>query len=133
MRNRHIMFITIEHRNLEIRKHVTTSCSGPKPFYYFWVKGFDIRRETQSFYAGFFIWPLSRAAPMACKFVSPQRAPKVDCLRPVSCLNSPNFLLILHKPLRASSAWRHSHSITCFVSDYCDISEWHLRPPARLR
>ena len=33
VRNRHIMFITIEHRNLGIRKHVTTSCSGTKPFY----------------------------------------------------------------------------------------------------
>ena len=33
VRNGHIMFITIEHRNLEIRKHVTTSCSGTKPFY----------------------------------------------------------------------------------------------------
>ena len=47
--------------------------------------------------------------------------------------NSPNFLLILHKLLRASGAWRHSHSVTRFVSDYCDISEWHLRPPARAR
>ena len=36
-----------EHRNLGIRKHVTTSCSGTKPFYYFWVKSFDIsRRDT---------------------------------------------------------------------------------------
>ena len=33
VRNRHVMFITIEHRNLEIRKHVTTFCSGTKPFY----------------------------------------------------------------------------------------------------
>ena len=24
-----------EHRNLEIQKHVTTSCSGMKAFYYF--------------------------------------------------------------------------------------------------
>ena len=94
MWNRHIMFITIEHkehRNLEIRKHVTTSCSGTKPFYYFWVKGFNIRRETQSFYAGFFIWSLSRAAPMARKFISPQRAPKVERLRSESSLNSLTF------------------------------------------
>ena len=32
VRNRHIMFITIEDRNLEIRKHLT-SYSGTKPFY----------------------------------------------------------------------------------------------------
>ena len=31
--NGHRMLITIEHINLEIRKHVTTSCSGTKPFY----------------------------------------------------------------------------------------------------
>ena len=79
--------------------------------------------ETQSRYAVLFIWPQSRAAPMACKFVSPQRAPKVDRLRPVSSLNSLNFLSILHKPLRTSGAWRHSHSVTRFVSDYCNISE----------
>ena len=37
VRNRHVMFINDrtykEHRNLGIRKHVTTSCSGTKPFY----------------------------------------------------------------------------------------------------
>ena len=40
MRNVRGTFITyicntsrIEHKNLEIRKHVTTSCSGTKPFY----------------------------------------------------------------------------------------------------
>ena len=33
VRNGHIMCITIGHRNLGIRKHVTTSCSGTKPFY----------------------------------------------------------------------------------------------------
>ena len=32
VRKRHIMIITIEHRNLEIRKQVTTS-SATKPFY----------------------------------------------------------------------------------------------------
>ena len=37
VQNRHVMFINDrtykEHRNLGIRKHVTTSCSGAKPFY----------------------------------------------------------------------------------------------------
>ena len=31
--NGHRMLITIEHRNLRIQKHITTSCSGTKPFY----------------------------------------------------------------------------------------------------
>ena len=122
------MFITIEHRNLEIRKHVTTSCSGTKPFYYFWVKEFDIRRETQSFYAGFFIWPLFRAAPMARKFISPQRAPKVEPPRLASSFNSSNFLRNPPNPPCASGAWRHPHFVTRFIiSGYCDISEWNVR------
>ena len=65
-----------------------------KPFYYFWVKGFDTRRETQSCYAVLFIWPPSRAAPIGHKFVSCQRAPKVDppCLASSTQLS--NFLQI---------------------------------------
>ena len=61
--NGHRMLITIEHRNLGIRKHVTTSCSGTKPFYYLWIKGFGVRRRDTIFYAVLFIWPPSRAAP----------------------------------------------------------------------
>ena len=55
--------------------------------------------------------------------------PKSNFLVRGLVFNFPNFLSILHKPLRASGAWRHSHSVTRFVSDYCDISEWHPRPP----
>ena len=33
VRNRHVMFITTEHKEQESQKHVTTSCSGAKPFY----------------------------------------------------------------------------------------------------
>ena len=80
-----------EHRNLEIRKHVTTSCSGTKPFYQLWVKGFDTRRRDTIFNAVLVIWPPSRAAPIGCKFASRLRAPKVDRLRPVSNLNSVTF------------------------------------------
>ena len=39
--------------------------------------------------------------------------------------DSPNFLSILHKPLRTFGAWRHFHSVTRFLSDYCDTS---IRP-----
>ena len=70
----------IEHRNLEIRKHVTTSCSGTKPFYYFRVKGFDIRRRDTIFLCWLLHLPLSRAAPMACKFVSHQRVQMLNLL-----------------------------------------------------
>ena len=125
----HIYIYHIEHRNLEIRKHVTTSLFRYETFfYYFWVKGFNIRRETQSFYAGFFICPLSRAAPMARKFVSPQRAPKVEPPRSASSFNSLTFFKFPPNPPRASGAWRHPHFVTRFIiSGYCDISEWHVR------
>ena len=85
--NTHRMSITYihkEHRNLETWKTLTTSQFRYETFYYLWVKGFDIRREAQSFYAGFSICPSSRAAPVACKFVWPLRAPKVGPSRPVS-------------------------------------------------
>ena len=76
------MFITIEHiKNIGISKFENTLrlvCSGTKPSYYFWVKGFDIRRRDTIFYAVLFIWPPSRAAPIGCKFASRLRAPKVD-------------------------------------------------------
>ena len=120
LQNGHRMLVTYihnvhiensEHRNLEIRKHVMTSCSGTKPFYYFWVKGFNIRRETQSFYDGFFIWLLSRAAPMACKFVSAQRAPKVKPPRSTSSFNSLTFFEI-PKILRALLV----RDVTCTLS-----------------
>ena len=122
-----------EHRNLEIRKHVTTSCSGTKPFYYFWVKGFDIRRRDAIFYAVLFIWPPSRAAPIGRKFASHLRAPKVDPPRLASSTQLSNFLQISHKPPRASGAWHHPHlSPRSVISSYCDISEWHVCPTRAL-
>ena len=82
-------------------------------------------RETQSFYAGFFIWPLSRAAPMARKFVSKSRPS-----RPASCFNTLNFLQIPQNfrvlPIRDVIRTLSPH----FVSGYCDIYEWHVRPHA---
>ena len=84
---------------------------------------------TQSFYAGFFIWPLSRAAPMTRKFFSPQWASKVEPTRSASSFNSSNFLRNTQNPPRASGTWRHPHFVTLFpISAYCDISEYHVRP-----
>ena len=128
-----------EHRNPEIR----LLCSGTKPFfYYFWGKGFDIMIETQSFYAGFFIWPLSREASMACKFVSPQQAPKVEHPRSASSFNSSTFFEI-HKILRAlpvhdvtrtSSPVSSSQAIVTSLSDMSALcaSERALPPALRL-
>ena len=125
------MFITIEHiKNIGISKFENTKlllCSGTKPFYYFWVKSFDIRKETQSYYSVFINWPLSRAAPMARKFVSPQRAPKAGPTRSASSFNSITFF----KFLKSSARFRcvtslAPRNLTSNVG-YCDISEWHVR------
>ena len=51
------LHIYIEHRVSKFEKHVTTSLFWHETFYYLWVKGFDIRREAQSFYSDFFICP----------------------------------------------------------------------------
>ena len=74
-------------------------------------------RDTHSIYSGFSIYPPSRAAPVARKFVWPLRAPKVDPSRSVSNLNSTNWLFqISQNPPCASGAWRHSHSLAQFPS-----------------
>ena len=125
------MFITIEDRNLGIRKHVKTFCSGTKPFYQLWVKGFDIRRRDTIFYAVLFIWPPSRAASIGRKFASRLRAPKVDLSRLASStqlsLSSDSHTNLHALPVR---------DVTCslsprFVSDYYGI--WVTPPSVRAR
>ena len=92
-------------------------------------------RDTHSFYSGFSICsPPSRAAPVARKFVSPQRALKVDPSRSVS--PSPLNKLTFSKSPKSSTRFRCVTSPALFnpVSHlgYCDISEWHV-PSARAR
>ena len=131
--NGHRMLITIEHRNLKIRKHVTTSCSGTKPFYELWVQGFDVRRRDTIFYAVLFIWPPTRAAPIGRTFASRLSAPKVDPSRLASSTRIWVFKFS-HKPLRASGAWRHPHPVTAFrLGLFWHVSDTSIRPPARAR
>ena len=87
------------------------------------------RQRTQSFYAGFFIWPLSRAAPTERKFVSPQRTPKVEPPRSASSFQLSNLLQISHKPPRASDTWRHPHPVTPFRHLGLLWHLWVARPP----
>ena len=120
----------LEHRNLEIPKTRNDFSVQVRSFYYLWVKRFfDIRRETQSFYAVFFIWPPSRAAPIVRKFVWLRRASESQPSRSASSFNSLTFFEISPKPPRASGAWRHPHFVTLFpLSAYCDISESLIHP-----
>ena len=77
--NGHRMLVTyihnVEHRNPEIRKTRNDFFVQVRNlFYYFWVKGFDIRRETQSFYAGLLhLTPISCGTPGAQIRLAPRR------------------------------------------------------------
>ena len=126
--NGHRMFITIEHRNLGIRKHVTTSCSGTKPFYQLWVKGFDVRRRDTIFSAVLFSLPPSRVALIGRKFALRLRPPKVDPSRLVSSTQLSNFFRFSQK-LRALLVCDVTRTLSPrFVSDYYDI--WVTPPSA---
>ena len=86
-------------------------------------------RDTHSFYSGFFICPPpSRAAPVAYKFVWPQRAPKVNPSRSES---SSQLNWLFSNPSKSSAHFRcvTSFALRSSVSHlgYCDISEWHVR------
>ena len=65
--------------------------------------------------------PSSRAAPIARKFASRLRAPKVDCLRPVSNLNSLTFF----KSPQTSARFRCVTSLA-LRHPFCIGVLWHL-------
>ena len=115
-----------EHRNPGIRKHITTPCSGTKPFYWLWVKGFDVRGRDTIFYAVLFIWPPTRAALIGRSFASRLRAPKVDPSRLASNFQLFNFFRFSQN-LRALSVRDVTRTLsTRFVSDNYDI--WVIPP-----
>ena len=105
--------------------------SGMKLFYYLWVLRHK-RRDTHSFYSGFFICPPpSRAAPVARKFVWLRRASKSHPYSPEAGLNSTQLnSLTFSKSLKSSARLRcvTSPALCIPVSHlgYCDISEWHV-------
>ena len=127
------MFIMIEHRNLEIRKTHNDFSVQVRTFYSLSVlRFFDVRRETQSFYGVFFIWPPSRVAPIAHKFVSPQRAPKVEPPCSASSFNSLTFFKIpkiLHTlPVRDIICTRQPpFLISAIMTSLSDTSALHVR------
>ena len=89
------------------------------------LRFFDMRRErgTVSFYADFSIWPQPRAAPHRKLLVWPQRAPKINLLRPSPNLNSLFFFIIPKSSARRFRAWRHSHPQSI---SYLGFLLWHL-------
>ena len=128
MRNVHRMFITYIHRTQESRntKTLTTSLFRYETFYYLWVKRFfDIRREVQSFYAGFSICP-----PNTCgtrhKATGLASASKRKSAFYFGQQDSTNWLSSKSPKsyARASSAWPHSHpQVTIF---YLGFLFWHM-------
>ena len=76
---------------------------------------YEIRREAQSFYTGFFICTPTTRVASATKISASKRKSTVF----VQCLVSTHdFFKISQNPLHASGAWRHSHCVTPFpISD----------------
>ena len=95
-------------------KHVTTSKFMYKTFYYLWVKGFDIRKRDTIFLSWLLHLSQWHAAPVAHKFVWPQRAPKVDPSRSESNSQLTHFSQIPKSSSHAPGAWRHPHSLAPF-------------------
>ena len=127
MGNVHRMFITHIY-NIGIpkhEKHLRLLSSGTNLFYYLWVKRFfDIKREAQSFYAGFSIcphqhvWHPPQGLGEQAKVSLLLRTARLNCL----FSNPPK------SSTHASGAWRHSHpKVTFSIWDfYFDICEWHI-------
>ena len=132
MQNGHLMLIAIEHRNLEIRKHVTTSCSGTKPFYKLWVRGLDIRRRDTMFFAVLFIWPPSRAPPppLRAQVCLPSASSKSRSFSLASITQVSNFLQISTNPC-ALPVRDVTRTPSPVLSRSIVTSEWHLHPPVR--
>ena len=137
MRNVHGTFITYITQNIGIskfEKHITISQCRYETFYYLWVKGFGIRkRDTHSFYSGFFICPPpSNTCGTRHKGLHEQAKVNRLPLRQVSSQLT-DFFKISQNPPRTSGVWRHPHLLAPFlISGYCDISERHVcfaRPP----
>ena len=121
--------IYIEHRNPETqKKNPYDFLVKVRNFYYPWVnRFFDIRREAQSFYAGFFICAPNtcgtRHKASASKRKSPLFFGRPDPTQLPDFFKIPQILRV-----HASCAWYHSHLVKFSLWDfYFDISEWH--PP----
>ena len=126
------LYIYIEHRNLETRKTFTTSLFRYETCYYFWVKGFDIRkRDTNSFNSSAYpqhLWYPPQKSPRASE--SQLSSPEAGLIstRPVSRLNWLTFFKISQNPPRASFAWRHSHLLASVSHLRLLWLLWETRP-----
>ena len=130
LRNVHGTFITYihnvehkEHRNLEIRKHVTTSCSGTKPFYQLWVKRFRHKEGRHnlampSYSFGPYLVRHPRGANSPASASSQKSNLLVWCLasNSLTFFKSPKNLRAL--PVRDVTRTPSPRSV---ISGYCDI------------
>ena len=116
-----------EHRNLEIRKHETTSLFMCETFLLLLSWRFRHKERHNLF------MPASSSGPYLVRHPwransSPLSKPQKSNLlirRLVSTVT--NFLRNPQNPPRASGAWRHPHFVPRFIiSGYCDISAWHV-------
>ena len=123
--NGHIMFINIEHRNLETRKTRNDFLVQVQNF----LLPLSLKvlrhkeRDTHSFYSGFFICPPSRATPAQ----GLREQTKVNRLLPRQF--STQLTDFFKIPKSSARFWcMTSFALASPVSHlgYCDISEWHV-------
>ena len=104
-------------------KHLRLLSSGTKLFYYLWVKRFfDIRREAQSFYADFSIWPptiMCSARSAQIRLASPRSQSQLTDFSQISA--------------HTSGAWRHSHPCSHTLSGIFIVTYLNDTPVSRAR
>ena len=127
MRNVHRMFITYIHRTQESRNTKNTYDFLVQVRNFLLPLSLKVlrhkERETQSFYAGFSICPRpTRVAPVAHKFVWPQRAPKVEPSRSESSSQLTDFFQIPQNPPRTLPV----HYVIHIPKSYQGFLFWHL-------
>ena len=118
---------------IECSQHIHIEHRNPETSYHLWVKrSFDITREAQSFYAGFFICtPPTRVAPATRPLQASESHPSSsDRKTQLNWL----FKKSQKSSARTSGAWRHSNPlVNLSVWDfYFDICERHILPRARV-
>ena len=120
VRNVHIY---IEHRNPETQKTLMTSEFRYETLYYLWVKRFfDIRREAQSFYAGFSIYPPHNTCSTRHKASASERASESQPSSSEEKLNSTDFFQIPPNLPRTLPV----HDVIHIPKSYLGFFFWHL-------
>ena len=134
------IYIYIEHRNLETRKHLRLLSSGTKLFITFECKGSSRKGERGTF---FLFWLFHLPPPQQVLHL-PQRplawlrrASQSQTSSPEAGLNSTQLTFSKSSKssarARASDAWRHSHPLVNLSVGFLFWHLWTTHPPPHAR